>query len=121
MPDLDALPSKLRKPRDFLPERLGDRADYGHGPYVRKRCPRVRDDVSSNSELALPKQHEAILFRDLRTPHSPSMIGDVPTSVFRPWYDQLSRPAAQGSGQLGQEVGQSAGGLWRSERDPETL
>ena len=61
MPNLDAFTTELRKPRDFLPEWLGHRADHGHRPHFGRRSPCMGNEISRNSELALPRQQVAVL------------------------------------------------------------
>src|SRR6266849_1029705 len=64
VPELYAPTAELPEPRNFLPERLGDRTDHGHALHLGKRRPCLGHHVRRHAELALAFQHEAVLLLD---------------------------------------------------------
>jgi hypothetical protein len=69
VPDLDALPAELAKSRNFLPEPLGDGADYGDRLHFGEIRPRIAHHVRGDAKFALAGELIAVLLCDLSPPH----------------------------------------------------
>jgi hypothetical protein len=69
MPNLNAFAAELPKPRNLLPERLGDRANHRDRLDFGKRRPSFGHHICRHSELVLTFQHETVLFLDFGASH----------------------------------------------------